>query len=162
MTTPRQRLMMTLHNLGVEAELHEHDAVFTVAESHALHARIPGAHTKNLFVKNKKGQMALVTAEAHAEIDLKALGQALGFGRISFASAERLREHLAVEPGSVTPLAVLNDEAGAVTLALHRSLEGAETVNVHPMENSATLGLSLDDLLRFARHTGHEPVWVDA
>lgn len=155
--TPQQ-VLDYLRDLGIAAATVEHEAVFTVAESRPVKARIPGAHTKNLFLKDKKGRLFLITARDETQIDLKRTHEALGAsGRLSFGSAEQLRTVLGVEPGSVTALAVVNDRAGEVTMILDANLEGFARVNVHPLVNTATTGLSWDDLLRFLRSTGHEP-----
>jgi Ala-tRNA(Pro) deacylase len=144
--------------LGIRAETVEHEPVFTVAESRPVKARIPGAHSKNLFVKDKKGRFFLITAKDETPIDLKRTHEAIGAsGRLSFGSADQLRDLLGVEPGSVTPFAIANDEAGRVTLIVDANLMEHERVNFHPLVNSMTTGISRDDLLRFARSTGHEP-----
>jgi len=155
--TPQQ-LLERLSALGIAADTVEHEPVFTVAESRPVKARIPGAHSKNLFVKDKKGRFFLITARDETPIDLKRVHEAIGAsGRVSFGSAEQLRELLGVEPGSVTPFAVVNDHAGRVTVILDANLMGHERVNFHPLVNSMTTGVSRDDLVRFLRATGHEP-----
>lgn len=154
-------LLAYLGTLGIEAETVEHEPVFTVAESRPVKARIPGAHSKNLFVKDKKGRLFLITAKDGTPIDLKRAHEAIGAsGRLSFGSAEQLREVLGVEPGSVTPFAVVNDRAGRVTTILDANLMAHERVNFHPLVNSMTTGVSRDDLIRFLRATGHEPTVV--
>lgn len=151
-------LLAYLADLGIAAETHEHPATFTVAESAPVKAAIPGAHSKNLFVKDKKGRLFLVTARDETRIDLKRLHEAIGAsGRLSFGTAEQLREHLGVEPGSVTPFAAINDVAGRVSVVLDAALMAHERVNFHPLVNTMTTGLHRDDLVRFLRATGHEP-----
>ena len=158
--TPQQ-LLEQLAALGIEASTVEHEPVFTVAESRPVKARIPGAHSKNLFVKDKKGRLFLITAQDETPIDLKRAHEAIGAsGRLSFGSADQLREVLGIEPGSVTPFAVANDRAGRVTVILDANLMEHERVNFHPLVNSMTTGVSRDDLLRFLRATGHEPAIV--
>jgi Ala-tRNA(Pro) deacylase len=150
-----------LGTLGIKADTVEHEPVFTVAESRPVKERIPGGHSKNLFVKDKKGRLFLITAEDRTTIDLKRAHEAIGAsGRLSFGSAEQLREVLGVEPGSVTPFAVVNDRAGRVTTVLDANLMMHERVNFHPLANSMTTGVSRDDLIRFLRATGHEPAIV--
>jgi len=154
----QQQILDRLRDLGIPAETVEHHAVFTVAESRSVKASIPGAHTKNLFLKDKKGRLFLITARDETRIDLKRTHEAIGAsGRLSFGSAEQLRETLGIEPGSVTPLAVVNDRAGQVTMILDANLEGRERVNVHPLVNTMTTGMSWSDLVRFLASTGHEP-----
>lgn len=151
-------LLSRLRDLGIAAETFEHPAVFTVAESRPVKEGIPGAHTKNLFLKDKRGRLFLITARDETRIDLKRTHEAIGAtGRLSFGSADQLRSALGVEPGSVTALAVVNDRAGQVTMILDKNLEGFERVNVHPLVNTMTTGLHWDDLVRFLASTGHEP-----
>jgi Ala-tRNA(Pro) deacylase len=146
--TPRI-LLDRLAALGIETRTIEHEPVFTVAESRAVKDDIPGGHTKNLFLKDKKGQLFLVTARAEIAIDLKRLHAAIGAsGRLSFGSAEQLVEVLGVEPGSVTPLAVINDIAGRVSVILDEGLLDHDWINVHPLINSMTTSLRREDLLR--------------
>lgn len=146
---------------GIEQRTIEHEAVFTVAESRGVKETIPGGHTKNLFLKDKKSRLFLVTARAELPIDLKRLHEAIGAsGRLSFGSAEQLIEILGVEPGSVTPLAVINDTAGQVTLVLDEGLLAESWINVHPLINTMTTSLAREDLLRALDAMGHPPVIV--
>jgi Ala-tRNA(Pro) deacylase len=154
-----QELLNRLAELGIEADTVEHEPVFTVAESRPIKARIPGAHSKNLFVKDKKGRYFLISAKDETPIDLKRVHEAIGAsGRVSFGSADQLRALLGVEPGSVTAFAVVNDPDGKVTMILDANLMEHERVNFHPLINSMTTGVSRDDLVRFLRATGHEPL----
>jgi len=153
-----QELLDHLSALGIQAETVEHEPVFTVAESKAIKERIPGAHTKNLFVKDKKGRFFLISAKHDTAIDLKRAHEALGAsGRLSFGSADQLRALLGVEPGSVTAFAVVNDTDGKVTMVLDANLMEHQRVNFHPLVNSMTTGVSREDLLKFLQATGHEP-----
>ena len=156
-----QQLFARLKELGIAQRTVEHPPVFTVEEAKALRGDLPGHHIKNLFLRNKKEEMWLVVALEDRAIDLKRLGEALGAGRLSFGSPERLRRHLGVEPGSVTPLALINDEACAVRLALDRGLMQDGPVNVHPLVNTMTTAVAPADLLRFFEATGHAPCWLD-
>jgi Ala-tRNA(Pro) deacylase len=147
---------------GLAFERIDHPAVFTVAESAAHRIGRAGLHSKNLFLKDKKGRLFLVSAREDARIDLKRLHERIGArGRLSFGSAELLMEKLGVTPGSVTAFAVVNDRAGDVTLVLDANLATGEEVNFHPLVNTATLRIGLDDLLAFLRDVGHEPLIVD-
>ncbi|RXF75585.1 prolyl-tRNA synthetase associated domain-containing protein [Hansschlegelia zhihuaiae] len=162
MAASRAELMAYLDGLGIRTETIEHPAVFTVAESAHLRSRIVGGKSKNLFLKDRKGRLFLLTAEDEAEVDLKRLHEKLGAqGRFSFASAELLREVWGVEPGSVTPFGAINDREGRVTVALDAGLLAHGRVNFHPLENTATTAVSAEDLIRFLRATGHEPLIVD-
>jgi Ala-tRNA(Pro) deacylase len=153
-----QDLLARLAELGIDARTVEHPATFTVAESAPIKAAIPGAHSKNLFVKDKKGRLFLVVARDETRIDLKRLHETIGAsGRLSFGSAEQLRDVLGVEPGSVTPFAVANDAEHRVSVVLDAALMAFERVNFHPLVNTMTTGLHRDDLLRFLASTGHAP-----
>src|SRR3954464_9882331 len=127
--TPHE-LLAFLGTMGIPADTVEHEPVFTVAESRSIKARIPGAHSKNLFVKDKKGRLFLITAKDETPIDLKRAHAAIGAsGRLSFGSADPLRDGLGVEPGSVPPFAIVNDSAGQVTMSLDANLMEHERVN---------------------------------
>ncbi|MGJ3262388.1 MAG: prolyl-tRNA synthetase associated domain-containing protein [Salinarimonas sp.] len=155
-------LLALLERAGTPYRTVEQEAVFTVAQSRAVERALPGGHTKNLFLKDKKGNLFLVTAEAHAAVDMKRLHGPLGAAsRLSFGSAELLRETLGVEPGSVTPLALANDRAGRVRFFLDRTLAGLETVNVHPLVNTMTTAIPTPALCAFLAAVGHEPTLVD-
>ena len=151
-------LFATLRSLGIETRTVEHAPVFTVAESRGIKEQIPGAHTKNLFVKDRRGALFLVVARAEAKIDLKRLHEAIGAaGRPSFGSAELLREILGVEPGSVTPFAAINDKAGRVSVVLEADLMAHREINVHPLVNTMTTTIAREDLVAFLRACGHAP-----
>ena len=156
-----QQLFVRLDALGIAQRTVEHPPVFTVEEAKALRGNLPGYHIKNLFLRNKKEEMWLVVALEDRAIDLKRLGEALGAGRLSFGSPDRLRRHLGVEPGSVTPFALVNDEARVVRLALDRGLAEGGPVNAHPLVNTMTTAIATADLLRLFEATGHAPRWLD-
>jgi Ala-tRNA(Pro) deacylase len=160
MHTPEQ-LFVKLDALGIAHRTVTHPPVFTVEEAKALRGALPGAHIKNLFLRNKKEEMWLVVALEDRAIDLKRLGEALGAGRLSFGSPDRLRRTLGVEPGSVTPFAVINDAAHQVRLVLDRGLIDGGPINAHPLTNTMTTALSAADLQRFFAATGHAPRWLD-
>jgi Ala-tRNA(Pro) deacylase len=144
--------------LGIPQQTTEHEAVFTVAASQAIHAAIDGAHTKNLFLKDKKGRLFLVTALQDTVIDLKRLHEALGAsGRFSFGSADQMMEHLGVTPGSVTAFAVANDTSGNVTMILDERLMAFERINGHPLINTMTTSVTREDMIRFLEAVGHAP-----
>jgi Ala-tRNA(Pro) deacylase len=156
-----QQLFDRLAELGIAHRTVEHEAVFTVEQAKQHRGVLPGHHIKNLFLRNKKEEMWLVVALEDRAIDLKRLGEVLGAGRLSFGSPERLKTWLGVEPGSVTPLSVINDIQHKVTLVLDRGLEEGGPVNAHPLTNTMTSALSLADLQRFFAATGHVPRWLD-
>jgi len=157
MPATRRDLMERLDALGIASTTVEHAPVFTVEQSSALDHAIPGGHTKNLFLKDHKGRLFLVIAHAHARIDLKALAKSIGSGRLSFGRPELLMAVLGVPPGSVTALALVNDNGMQVGVVLDATLLAYDTINCHPLENSATTSIARDNLLRFIRACGHEP-----
>lgn len=156
-----RRLIAYLDRLGIASSTRRHPPVHTVEEARALRGDIPGAHCKNLFLKDKKEQLWLVVALEERPVDLKSLDKRIGAARLSFGKAELLREVLGVEPGSVTPFALLNDEARRVRVVLDRGMMQMRPLNYHPMHNAATTTIQPEDLTRFLAATGHEPMVVD-
>jgi Ala-tRNA(Pro) deacylase len=151
-------LFAFLDRLDIGHTTVNHPPLFTVEESQALRGKIPGGHTKNLFLRDKKGTYFLVVALEDAAIDLKGLHRVLGAsGRFSFGSAEAMRAMLGIEPGSVTPFAALNDTDLQVTVVLDAAMLRHPVLNFHPLINTMTTGLARDDLLKFLRATGHDP-----
>ena len=158
MTEAEARVYADLAALGIAYEVHEHQPVFTVEES-SQHTRfIKGAHTKNLFLKDKNGDFWLVTVPDEAQVDLKALPGAIGCGRVSFGKAEDMQRLLGISPGSVTALSAINDAEGQVTFVLDAELAAADQINCHPLRNSATLSLCPNDLVRALTHWQHAPI----
>lgn len=159
MPATRQDLMAYLADLKIEVTTVDHQPVFTVAESGDLHDRIPGGHTKNLFVKDKKSRLFLIVALHDADIDLKKVHQLIGAqGRVSFGNADLLMEVLGVEPGSVTPFSLINDRAALrVTPVFDAAMMRHDILNYHPLKNDATTAIRSEDLLKFARACGHDP-----
>ena len=154
-------LFAYLDRLAIAHETVRHEAVFTVADSAHVKAGIPGAHAKNLFLKDRKGRLFLMVAEHATAIDLKRLHETVGAsGRLSFGSEELLVGTLGVTPGSVTPFAALNDPEGRVTVCLDAALMSHERQNFHPLVNTMTTGVAPADLIAFLRATGHEPMMV--
>ena len=147
--------------LGLATTTVEHEPVFTVAEARRLRGSLPGSHSKSLFLRNKKGRMWLVTADADRTIDLRRLGESLEAGRVGFASPERLLQYLGVTPGAVSPFGVVNDLDGQVQVALDAEMLQDEPLNFHPLVNTRTTAISRADFLAFLRATGHEPLLLD-
>jgi len=155
--TPTE-LFAYLDRLGIAHKTVAHPAVFTVEEGRELRGAVPGGHTKNLFLRDKKGAPYLVVASEDAAIELKSLHRLLGAsGRFSFGSAELLRELLGVEPGSVTPFAAINDAPGRVTIVLDAAMMAVPVLNFHPLANTGTTTISREGLLKFLEATGHQP-----
>ena len=159
--TPAE-LFAHLDRLGLDYRTYDHPPAFTVAEGREVWGGIPGVHCKNLFLKDAKGALWLVTCAAERRVDLKALPQAIGAARISFGQPPLLMEVLGIEPGSVTPFAVINDEACRVTVILDAWMMAQPLVAYHPLRNDATTVLAPDALRAFLRSTGHvvREVWL--
>jgi len=154
-------LFAYLDGLGVAHRTLEHPAVFRVGEGEDFKAQLPGGHTKNLFLKDAKDRLFLVSALQDARIDLKALPAAIGSGRLSFGSEARLVEALGVPAGSVTAFALINDPEHRVTFVLDSELARADPVNFHPLRNTATTAVSQAGFRRFLASLGREPIIVD-
>ena len=155
--TPEE-LFAYLDSLGIAHQTVTHPAVFTVEEARSLRGKIPGGHTKNLFLRDKRGAFYLVVTPEDAAIELRSLHRLLGAsGRFSFGSAQLLRETLGVEPGSVTPFAVINDKAGRVTVVLDAAMMAHDTLNFHPLVNTGTTTIAREGLIKFLEATGHRP-----
>lgn len=150
-------LFSYLDRLGIVHSTVEHPPLFTVADAQRLRGSIPGGHTKNLFLRDKRGALFLVVALEDAAIDLKGLHRRLDAGRFSFGPAETLRSIWGVEPGAVTPFGAINDPAGRVTVVLDAVMMQHAVLNYHPLVNTMTTSIGRDDLIRFLRATGHEP-----
>jgi Ala-tRNA(Pro) deacylase len=151
-------LFAELGHLGIAHETVSHPPLFTVEQSKALRGTLQGGHTKNLFVKDKKGRHFLVTMEEDQGVDLKTLHTRIGgTGRVSFGNAEDMMAMLGVMPGSVTLFGVINDHAHGVTVFIDEGLLAHEWINAHPLTNEATTTVATADMLRFLRSTGHEP-----
>ncbi|WP_083198310.1 prolyl-tRNA synthetase associated domain-containing protein [Pararhizobium polonicum] len=152
-------LFRFLDSLGIAHTTKRHEPVFTVAESVSLRDEIPGGHTKNLFVKDKKDNYFLLTVEEHATVDLKTVHTIIGgASKVSFGRPEKLMEYLGVIPGAVTAFGVINDAGQNVKIIIDADLMKDEIVNCHPLTNDATTSIASKDLLRFIEATGHEPL----
>jgi Ala-tRNA(Pro) deacylase len=155
--TPEQ-LFAALDVLGIAHKTVKHPPLFTVEQSRSLRGQIPGGHTKNLFLRDKKYELYLVVALEDAEIDLKSLRRLLGAtGRFSFGASDLLREVWGVEPGAVTPFGAINDTKGRVSVVLDAAMMENETLNYHPLVNTMTTSIARGDLVRFLESTGHLP-----
>lgn len=161
MPTSPQALMDRLNALDIPFTLYEHEAVFTVEQANKIDAMIPGTHTRNLFLRDKKGAMFLVTLRHDTRVDLNKLNVLLGAGRFSFGSPERLWQYLGVRPGSVTPFSIINDKKHEIVMVLEKGMMEQEIVNYHPLVNTMTVGLSPNKLLEFLRAIDVEPRIID-
>lgn len=159
MQSDRARLFSRLEELGIATTTVEHAPMFTVGQSQELRGTIPGAHTKNLFLKDKDGHLVLVVAKEDTRVDLKALAKQLGFGRFSFGKPELLKEVLGIEPGSVTAFALFHEKSLRLdAVVMDEALMGFAEVNCHPLINSATTRLATKELIHFMEACGHRPV----
>lgn len=148
-------LFACLARLGIESTTHHHAPAFTVEQGNQVWGDIPGIHCKNLFLKDAKGKLWLVVAPAHLRVDLKTLPKRIGSARLSFGSAALLAEVLGVEPGSVTPFALINDVTRKVIPVFDAWMMAQPLLNFHPLRNHMTTTLGADGLRRFLAHTGH-------
>ncbi len=154
-------LIAYLNSLGIATTTVEHPPLHTVEESQTLRGEIPGGHTKNLFVKDKKSRLFLLVLGEETPVDLKRVHEKIGAqGRVSFGSAELLQEVWGVKPGAVTPFGAINDPSGRVTVVLDAAMMEHARLNFHPLVNTRTTGLASADLVKFLRATGHEPIVV--
>jgi Ala-tRNA(Pro) deacylase len=153
-------LFARLDELGIATSTHEHPPLHTVEESQALRGEIAGAHSKNLFLKCKKDNLWLVVALEDTPVDLKTLHRRIGSGRLSFGKPDLLREVLGIEPGSVTPFALMNDTDRRINVVFDEALLANDTLNFHPLTNTATTTIATEDLLKFIAACGHEPMRV--
>lgn len=151
------QLLAYLAELNIDVTTYEHEPAFTVAESQAHRDNMPGGHTKNLFVKDKKGRYFLLTVLEDAQVDLKTIHQKIGAqGRVSFGKPEALMKFLGVIPGAVTALGIVNDTDQNVTLILDEKLIAHDIINAHPLRNDATTAINAPDLIKFIEATGHD------
>ena len=146
---------------GIDHATTDHQAVFRVGEGEDVKDGIPGAHTKNLFLKDAKGRLWLISAQDDTQIDLKRLHTVIGSARLSFGSAELMEQALGVTPGSVTAFAMINGVGRDVTFVLDHRLAAADRVNFHPLVNTATTGVSRAGFARFFQALGVTPLVVD-
>lgn len=157
----RDRLLAWMAEHGVAQSTRDHPAVFRVEEGLELKADMPGAHTKNLFLKDKKGRLWLISARQDTVIDLKRADKWISSAPLSFGNEALLWETLGVRPGSVTALGLINDPDHRVTFVLDQALWDADVVNFHPLTNTATTALTQAAFRRFLELIGREPVVVD-
>jgi Ala-tRNA(Pro) deacylase len=150
-----------LEELGIAFQTHTHAPVFTVEEAQAHCSHLPGGHCKNLFLKDKKGVLWLVVTLDERAIDMKELRHKIGAHHLSFGKPDLLRQVLGVEPGSVTPFALINDHQSQVRVVLDKQMMALELLNYHPLTNTMTTAIGPQDLLRFIRDCGHEPDLVE-
>ena len=157
MAWTKEKLLAHLDELSISHETTEHPPLFTVEESQKLRGEIPGAHTKNLFLKCKKGSFWLITALEDTQVELKSLHKKLGSGRLSFGNADLLKELLGIAPGSVSTFCAINDTAKKVSVVLDSELAKHDLINLHPLVNTATTTIPYSGLITFLDACGHPP-----
>ena len=162
MTATPDDLFQRLDTLGIATTTTDYPAHTTVEEGIALRGDMAGMFTKNLLLRDKKKALYLLSIEERREVDLKSLHRQVGArGRLGFAPPEIMTDLLGIEPGALTPFALINDTERLVTPVLDAVLFTAEQVNFHPLVQTGSTGIAPDDLVAFLRGDGHEPVIVD-
>jgi len=161
MGASQQELFDRFTELGIETKTHQHKPAFTVEEARELRGEIPGGHCKNLFLKDKKGQLWLIVCLEETQVNLKTAPAKIASARLSFGKPDLLMETLGIAPGSVTPFALINDDKTVVNVILEQKMMHHDLLNYHPLINDATTTISSSDLVKFIRSCGHEPQIVD-
>ncbi len=161
MAATRSELFAFLDSLDIVHTTYEHEPIFTVEQGANLKAQWPGGHSKNLFLKDKKGAFFLLSAKDDTEINLKRLPKLIACARLSFGNPVLMEELLGVAPGSVTAFALINDPKAQVRFLVDQRLLKNTPVHFHPLKNDATTAIAPNDLLKFARACGHEPTLLD-
>ncbi|MEA1976127.1 MAG: prolyl-tRNA synthetase associated domain-containing protein [Bacillota bacterium] len=150
-----------LKSLNIEYEIFEHIAVYTVIEAKKISSDIPGAHCKNLFLRNRKGnEHYLVILLEDKKISLKALSKKINSTNLSFASSKRLKKYLNLEPGSVGPFGLINDTQNKVIVVIDNEILKSEKATFHPNRNTATLSLLSSDLIKFIEKQGYNILYI--
>lgn len=151
-----------LRQHGIAFRKVEHPAVYTYEEAERLVPPLPGAHTKNLFLRDRKGRRHfLVVVGGSASVDLNGLAKVVGEPKLGMASPERLKRFLGVEPGAVSLLGLLHDEERTVEVVVDAEVWNAEALHCHPLVNNATLSLPSAGVERFFAVLGYEPRVVE-
>lgn len=157
----RDTLLEYLRTLSIANTTHEHEAIFTVEAGAHIKAKLPGGHTKNLFLKDKSGALFLICALGETKTPINQLHKHLGCKRLSFGKPDLMMETLGITPGSVTFFAIMNDKKNRVQLVLDKALLDHDIINFHPLENTATTAFKSVDMDVFAKATGHDPIIMD-
>lgn len=158
-----EQVLHALSELGVEHHTVTHEALYTVEQAGRINYDVPGAHTKNLFLRNKKGRMFLLVIESQRTVDLKALRHKLQLpgGQLAFASTERMSKFLGVVPGSVTPLAAINDHGNKVQIIIDKALLQQQWIYLHPCRNTHSTRIATAELLKVLQAWDHSPTMID-
>ncbi len=161
MVLTKQDLFKQLIALNIKYILYEHEPLFTVEQAQKISLNIPGGHIKNLFLKDDNGKFWLIVAQDHTKIELKKVAQMMNAPKLRFANEQLLMEYLGVKPGSVTPFALINDTNHTVNVILDAVLLTFDTINAHPLQNDATIGVNQSDFKKFLKYTQHAPIIID-
>ncbi len=156
----KTELLAQLQHWAIPFSCEAHEAVFNMAESDGLVLALDGERCKNLLLQDRKGGTFLVVTTASKALDLAAAAVALGSKRLSFASADTLFERLGVRPGSLSPLALVNDAQARVQLAIDAELAGASVFLFHPLSSDASVALTRAALDAFLERVAHRAQWV--
>jgi Ala-tRNA(Pro) deacylase len=159
--TPEVRealLYRRLEAIGIDWKTHGHAPAFTVEQARALRGTLPGGHTKNLFLKDRKDGLWLIVLREDVQLDLNALARQLRSPRFSFGASDLLAATLGVPPGAVTPFALLNDSARNLRVVLDEDMLKLDPLNFHPLRNDKTTAIAASDLLRFVDACGHAAI----
>lgn len=161
MAATRAELFAKFDELEISHVTYDHEPIFTVEQGAPLKAQWAGGHSKNLFLKDRKGALFLLSARDETQIDLKQLPKVVGCARLSFGKPDLMVDALGVTPGSVTAFALINDPGARVRFLLDKALLDCDPMHFHPLENTATTALAPADFLTFVRACGHEPLVID-
>ena len=160
-TATPEDVFARLDSLGIRTVTHSHPPLFTVEQSKALRGDMPGGHCKNLFLRDRRSRMWLLVCREDLRLDLKGLRRPLGADRLSFGSPDRLMRVLGVQPGAVSPFALINDSECQVQVVLDRQMLDLSPLNYHPLSNDMTTAIAPDGLMAYIRSCGHEPQIMD-
>ena len=156
MLKTKDDLFELLTHLGIKTQTIEHPPAYTVEDAKAYRGGLPGAHSKNLFLKDKKGQLWLVVCLEDRNINMKKLKDCIGSAHLSFGKPNVLKEVLGVSPGSVSPFTLINDAEKQVRVVLDQEMMTFDYLNFHPLDNTATTQISRSDMLKFIKSCGHQ------
>ncbi|MGN0729058.1 prolyl-tRNA synthetase associated domain-containing protein [Treponema sp.] len=155
-----EEILQVLNELNIPFEIQEHKAIFSEKDCNDVVVSLEGIEVKNLFLKDKNQNYALVSMALHKKADLKKIAAAFGYGRLSFCNSDELMKYLNITPGSVTPLCIMFDRERAVNVLFDENFEGKKVI-VHPLRNTASVSISFDDLKRFTEHFSHKYLVAD-
>lgn len=162
MTPQKQQVEDRLRELGIAFTRHEHPPVATVEEAEQHWSGIDATHCKNLFLRNQKGNRHYLVVIPHLKkVDLRAVADQIGDGKLSFGSPDRVMTHLGLTPGSVSPFGLINNRDHAVRVVIDRDLKAAERLSFHPNINTATLVIGREDFMRFLDACGNTVQYVN-